>query len=85
MSIEALAMGLPLIFFDPGQSLRNDPLFQCDYLKWTVRESDSLEAVIDRINSLEESEFDWQLRMSKKYVKGYFAPVTDEALHKFLE
>ena len=85
VSVEALAMSLPLIFFDPGHPLRNDPLFQCDYLKWVVRRSDSLEPVIDQINSLEDGEFERQSRMAKAYVNGYFAPVTNEALHKFLE
>ena len=85
VAVEALAMSLPLIFFDPEQPFSNDPLFQCDYLKWVVRRSDSLEAVIDEIDSLEDGEFERQSKLAKTYVNRYFAPVTDQALHKFLE
>ena len=85
VAVEALAMSLPLIFFDPEQPLSNDPLFQCDYLKWVVRRADSLEAVIDEVDSLEDGEFERQSRLAKTYVNRYFAPVTDQALHKFLE
>ena len=85
VSVEALAMSLPLIFFDPGLPLKNDPLFQCDSLKWRVRATDALEDVIDEINALDSSEFEWQAKNSRKYVDEYFAPVTDEALYKFLE
>ena len=69
VAVEALAMGLPLICFDLEQPLSNDPLFQCDHLKWVVRRPDSLEAVIDEINSLEDDEFERQSRMARTYVK----------------
>ena len=85
VAVEALAMSRPLIFFDPEQPLSNDPLFQCNYLKWVARKTDSLETLIEQIDSLEDEEFQRQSMMAKMYVKRYFEPVTDRGLAKFLE
>lgn len=82
--MEALMMGLPVIHIDLGEPISVDPLFGCDYLKWTVKHPDELIPAIDDIYNLDEDEFKHQQKLARKYVENYFLPVTDERMEEFL-
>lgn len=85
VALEALCMGIPLIHYDMQTVLSYDPLFRCDYLKWTVTDNESLPEVIETINSLTDEEYTRQADQAAAYIKGYFYPVTDENMLKFLD
>ena len=84
VALEALTMGIPVIHYDMQTILSYDPLFRCNYLKWTVNDNDSLPEVIETINSMIDKEYIQQADQAKAYIKRYFYPVTDENMSKFL-
>lgn len=84
VALEALSMGIPLIHYDMRTILSYDPLFRCNFLKWSVTDNDSLPEVIETINSLSDEEYTRQADQAKAYIKRYFYPVTDENMSKFL-
>jgi hypothetical protein len=83
VALEALAMGIPLIHYDKQKIFSFDPLFRCDYLKWTVTENDTLPEVINTIISLSDVEFAHQANQARAYIRSYFYPVTNENIAKF--
>ncbi|MBM3252536.1 MAG: hypothetical protein FJZ11_07160 [Candidatus Omnitrophica bacterium] len=84
VALEALSMGKPVIHFDTGSVLSYDPLFECNNLKWSVRENEPLKPVIEKITSLDEDDFIRRRNAAKEYLKQYFYPVTEENLNKFI-
>jgi hypothetical protein len=84
VALEALCMGIPLIHYDMQTVLSNDPLFRCNYLKWTVIANESLPVIIEKINSLTDKEYTQQANQAVDYIKRYFYPVNDENMQKFL-
>jgi len=83
-ALEALGMGKPVIHFDLGSALSFDPLFECQSLHWTANRSANLEEIIEQIYSLSNEEFIRQQKEARSYLQGYFYPVEEKSLIKFL-
>jgi len=83
--MEALMMGLPVIHIDLGEPISVDPLFECNYLKWSVKHPDELIPTIDEIYNLDEVEFKHQQKSARKYVENYFLPVTNERMEEYIK
>lgn len=84
VALEALSMGIPIIHYDMQTILSYDPLFRCNYLKWSVTDYDSISNVIEVINSLTDEEYQYQAFKAKDYVKSHFYPVTEKNMNKFI-
>jgi len=84
VSLEALYMGIPVIHFDDGSFLSEDPLFLSKSLKWTVSKSDKLTDVIESIYNLDNASKIEQLKKARAYIGNYFHPITEKNLQKFL-
>ena len=84
VALEALSIGIPVIYFDMNTVLDYDPLFELKNLKWVVGENDSLDKVIMQINGLSDDEYQYQVGRAQEYIDRYFHPVTEENLGKFL-
>ena len=82
--MEALMMGLPLISVNLDKAVNSDPLFDCDHLKWNIKQPKELIPTIDKIYKLDNKEFKNQQKLARKYVEKYFLPVMDERLEGFL-
>jgi hypothetical protein len=82
---EALMMGLPAIHIDLGGLLNVDPLFECNYLKWCIKNKEDLITTINDIYNMVDSEFKKQQELARKYVENYFLPVTDELMEEFIK
>lgn len=83
VGLEALWVGRPVIHYDNGFILSYDPLFQCQDLKWVVKESDSLLDVLNHIYSMPEQDFVFQQQTARKYLENYFHPIEPKALNLF--
>lgn len=84
VSIEAQAMGLPVIHYDTGAPLSFDPLFESLAFHWVARTATDLVAAIDEIAGLGDEEYVRRRNEAIAYVRSYFAPVTESCLARFL-
>ena len=83
LAIEALMMGIPVIYIDLGDILSVDPLFECKALKWVVRTEKELVDAIETINSMTDDEHMDKWTEAKKYLNDYFSEINDERLNTF--
>jgi hypothetical protein len=71
-SVEALMIGVPLIWFDRGDVLSYDPLFEFTDFKWTVQFQSPIDSVLDEINNLTDKEYNSGMLKGREYVSQYF-------------
>ena len=77
-------LGLPVIHIDLNEPINGDPLFECDYLRWIVKNPIELNRVFDDINNLNDEQFRSQQKAARDYLKEYFKEVNDDYLEGFL-
>jgi hypothetical protein len=82
--MEALMMGIPLIYIDINKFYDCDPLFECNHLKWTVKHEKDLIETINKIYDMDDKNFKKQQKQAKEYMKDYFSPVNDKGLREFI-
>ena len=82
--MEALMLGLPVIHIDLNEPINGDPLFECDHLRWVVKNPIKLIEVLDDIKNLGDKEFLNQQNKAREYLKDYFIDVSKENLEIFL-
>lgn len=84
VSLEALKMGIPVIHVDLEDMISVDPLLDCKYLKWTVKDTLELLEVISGIYSLTEEEYKEQHSKAEAYIESYLQKVTTGRLQEFV-
>ncbi|MHB8108397.1 MAG: glycosyltransferase family protein [Syntrophorhabdaceae bacterium] len=84
VSLEALISGRPIIRYNMDTVLDNDPLFECNHLKWVVTDTMSLSETIEQIYRLDDESYFKAWTMAKQYLSDYFFPVTPERMKLFL-
>lgn len=85
VSIEALAMGVPVIYIDLKKAICSDPLFSCSYLKKIASTETELQFAIDFFNTMDPDEFIKQQQLASDYIRRYFYPVNEKNLQVFLQ
>lgn len=85
VGVEALRIGLPVIYLGILKPMYVDPLFECLYLKWTVTRPDQLLPAIRGIYNMDTGEFYRDQKMSQDYLKEYFYPVNENRLSVFVD
>lgn len=84
LSIEALMMGIPVIYIDLGDIISVDPLFECSSLKWIVRTEKELVDAVAAIYAMENNEYQEKWNEAKNYLNTYLYAITDERLNEFI-
>ena len=84
VSLEALKMGIPVIHIDLDDVISVDPLLDCKYLKWTVKNTCELLKVISKIYCLSDEEYKDQCYKAEAYIEEYLQEVTDKRLEEFV-
>ncbi len=83
VAIEALMVGLPVIYLNLNPLLNLDPLFEWEQLKAVVSVPKELQPAIERLTNLDKTDYQKQYESSKMYIKDYFYPVTKSCLNIF--
>ena len=83
IAVEALKLGLPIIYLDILNPMYVDPLFECSYLKRTVSKPYELLQNIDALYNMSDLEFYKEQELAQSYLKEYFYPVTEKNLKPF--
>lgn len=84
LCLEALMYGIPVIYVDINDFYNSDPLFECNYLKWTIKKEDDILKIINYIYDMNITEFNNLQILAQDYVKNYFLPVTKDKLEEFI-
>ena len=84
VALAAVAKGKPLLQFDGGSLVTDDPIFACEAMKETVRTMEDLSNALAKIDHLSDADYQAQMRRLLAYVKDYAHPVNDNALNVFL-
>ncbi len=82
--IEALTMGIPLIYVDINEFYNCDSLYECNYLKWIARKENDIIKIINDIYDMDITEFNKLQTLAQEYVKNYFLPVTKDKIGEFI-
>ena len=85
VGLEAVAMGIPVVYLDLGNFLDTDPMLGWNEFKWSAKEPWELVGIIESINELPRTEFRARQDKARNYVSTYLTPVADGALRAFLE
>ena len=84
VAVEALKLGLPIVYLDILRPMYVDPLFECDSLKRRVSDPAKLVPVIESIYAMNESDFFREQTAAQNYLQDYFGPVDEHSLATFL-
>lgn len=84
VAVEALKMGLPVIYLDILRPMYVDPLFECLFLRRTVSHAKDLLQTISELYSMKDAEFYHEQVLAQKYLEDYFYPVTERNLSPFV-
>jgi surface carbohydrate biosynthesis protein (TIGR04326 family) len=81
--LEAVLVGLPVIYLDINAPLNVDPLFDLSHLKESVGSPGELLDKINGLLNLNQSNFEKLYHDSREYIRRYLYPVTDSAMNCF--
>lgn len=84
VAIEALKLGLPVIYFDVLDPMYVDPLFKCNALKKSVKKPEELLSAIKDFYNMDDKSFYTEQQIAQEYLKEYFYPVTEDNLASFM-
>lgn len=84
-AIEAIALGVPLVYMDLGDFMDPDPLFDFSDLKWTVRRPADLLPVLEEINSISPSDLEKRRLEARAYALSYIRPADATGMKEFIE
>lgn len=80
VAIEALKMGLPVIYLDILRPMYVDPLFECDMLTRSVKKPEELYPLISDLYNMDDSRFFKEQQEAQVYLQEYFSPVSDKIM-----
>ena len=84
VAVEALRLGLPVIYLDVLNPMYVDPLFECNALKNSVKKPNELLSAINDFYNMDDKSFYMEQQVAQEYLREYFYPVTEENLVPFL-
>ncbi len=83
-AVEALMMGKPIIWFNRGDVLSFDPLFDFSEFKWTVQFETPISKVLEKINNLTDEEYRFKSLKGIEYVSQYFEQCNEKNIKSFV-
>ena len=84
VSLEALLLGIPVVYLDVDPFLNRDPLHDLTILKWHASRSGDIVKIFNEIERMDETEYSKKQTEALNYLKKYFKAVTLESMNKFL-
>ena len=83
VAVEALKIGIPVVYLDIMKPMFVDPLFECDALKRIVSKKEELLPTIEGLYNIEDESFFREQTAAQEYLKEYFYPVNPDNLKSF--
>jgi surface carbohydrate biosynthesis protein (TIGR04326 family) len=83
VGLEAVSLGIPVIYLDLGDFLDTDPMFGWKEFKWSVKEPSELIKTIQCIEAIPEAQFQELQQKGQEYVSAYLKPFTVSSVRTF--
>jgi hypothetical protein len=83
VGLEAVSMGIPVVYIDLGAFLDTDPMYGWSGLRWSVKEPAKLAETIQHIADLPQEGLQQLQEKGREYAAAYLKPVTARALETF--
>jgi len=85
LSLEALKMGIPVIYISLKDDILSvDPMYECAYLKWSVKNEQELRDALQQIYNMSEKDYQTNMVKASNYLKDYVYEITEERLKEFI-
>jgi hypothetical protein len=84
VSLEALMSGIPVIHVNLEDTITVDPLFNCNSLKWTVKDEDGLRRAISDICKLSQDDYERNYESASAYIEKFLMKPTRERMEVFI-
>jgi hypothetical protein len=84
VAIEAVNSGIPAVYMDILEDMYVDPLFECFYLKKTVKTPYELKNAVQELYQMSPQDYQTQLQQAQTYLRGYFFEVCEKNLEAFI-
>jgi surface carbohydrate biosynthesis protein (TIGR04326 family) len=84
IAIEAIAVGIPVIYLDIGDFMNPDPLFDFSELKWSLAEPAQLIPTLKLIAALTPSDLDRRRAAARAYALSYLTPADASGTAAFM-
>lgn len=81
--LEAIALGIPVIYINLGDFINPDPLFNFSDFKWSAYRPNSLIGIIKSVEEIPSDRFSVLQNKAKEYALKYFYPVNAENIKVF--
>ena len=82
-ALEALQLGIPVIYYDDQRLLSVDPAQDCPELHWQVSAKSQLRPTLAAIKAASTDDLARQTQKTRQFVARYFYKVTPESLKEF--
>lgn len=84
VSMEAISLGIPVIYIDLNGFLCPDPMFNASYLKWSCKDPKQLSRLIENISKIDKASFLNMQKEARKFADSYFVTTTESAMRVFI-
>jgi len=85
VAVEALKLGIPIIYMDILRPMYVDPLFESNSHKRIVKCSDEIIPAIESIYNMNDEHYYEEQRKAQDYLDEYFYPVNDRNISPFFQ
>jgi surface carbohydrate biosynthesis protein (TIGR04326 family) len=83
IAIEAIAVGLPVVYIDIGDFMNPDPLFNFSEFKWSVTDPSQLLPILKGINNLTAPDLEQRRAAARAYALAYLSPADADGIASF--
>jgi len=85
VALEALALGIPVVYLDLGDFMDPDPLFDFSDLKWSVTRAADVIPVLERIDEVPAPDLQERRLLAQAYAVSYVRPADGAGMKDFLD
>jgi surface carbohydrate biosynthesis protein (TIGR04326 family) len=83
IAVEAIAVGLPVVYIDIGDFMNPDPLFDFSEFKWSVTDPAQLIPILKGINKLTAPDLEQRRAAGRAYALAYLSPADGDGIASF--
>jgi len=85
VSLEAVSLGVPVMYIGLRDVLDSDPLFNMSYLKWVCQQPQELDGLIKSIDKIDENTYRQMQKNASEFSRLYCVPPSSQSMEAFIK